>query len=149
LAPLYAIIVSSLAGWSIPTIVEKIKARDRAKTILGYHLRIEKLKADSSLDEKDIKNLDAIKADLERDYSGEKLLENQYENTKNEISMLYKEIYDKKIYLLIDTLYNSGDDGELLVTVEKDIIDIYAEGKLNDQHYQFLKKLSKLIKPNN
>ena len=147
LAPLYAIIVSSLIGWSIPTIVDKLKARNRAKTILGYHVRIEKLKADNSLDDKDIKNLDGIKADLERDYQGEKLLDNQHENVKNEISVLYKEIYDKKINLA-NSDSHKNDNRKQLDIIEKDIINIYADGKISDQHYQLLKdKLSKLVKP--
>jgi hypothetical protein len=65
---------------------------------------------------------------------------------KNELSMLYKKIYDKKINSLND-IYNKNENRNLSVTIEKDITDIYAEGKINDQHYKLLKeKLSKIWK---
>jgi hypothetical protein len=58
-----------------------------------------------TLDEADIKNLDKIKAGLVEDYSRGKINDNRYESIKNEISMLYEEIYDKKISSLNDILH--------------------------------------------
>ena len=99
-----------------------------------------------TLDEADNKNLDKIKAELVEDYSRGKINANQYESIKNEISMLYEEIYDKKISSLNDILHKIKN-GKFPDIVENDVSDAYAKRKINDQHYHLLKeKLSKVTK---
>ena len=49
---------------------------------------------------------------------------------KNEISMLYEKIYKKRI----DSLNGKGD----LDAVKNDITSAYAEGKINELHYNLI-----------
>ena len=57
--------------------------------------------------------------------------------------------YDKKINLLNSNSYKNDDKNQLDI-IEKDITNIYVEGKINDQHYNLLKdSLCKLVKSRN
>jgi flagellar biosynthesis chaperone FliJ len=55
--------------------------------------------------------------------------EQHYNNLNNKISVLYEEIYKKKI----DLLNGKGFD-----KVKDDINDSYAKGKISEQHYKLL-----------
>ena len=52
-----------------------------------------------------MKQLDKLKYDIANDYAKGKISDKQYENMKNEISILYQEIYKKRV----DTSKNASN----------------------------------------
>jgi len=73
--------------------------------------------------------LDNLKTDLTYAYAKAKINEQQYTNLKNEILILYYEIYRKKI----ESLSTKNID-----KISDNISDAYAKGKINEQHYKLL-----------
>jgi hypothetical protein len=100
--PLYGVIVSSIVGWSIPNIIGWIKSRRQGRKANQYYKRINSLYNDDKLDENDITRLDGLKIDLTDAYTKGKISEQHYANLKSEISVVYQEIYKKKIDSLND-----------------------------------------------
>jgi YVTN family beta-propeller protein len=138
LIPLYGVIVSSIVGWSIPSIVGWVKTKKMIRTSNLYHKRISSLYEDNKLDHNDIAHLDKIKIDMSDAYAKGKISDQHYQNLKNEISVLYEEIHSKRI----DWLNGKHDihNGKLLDQIKYDIEDAYAKGKISDQHYNLLNK---------
>jgi YVTN family beta-propeller protein len=132
--PLYGVIVSSIVGWSIPSIVGWIKAKKQQRRVKSRHLCIKSLYDDNRLDEKDIADLNGLNTDIMGDYVKGKISEQHYDNLKNEISILYEQIYNNKI----DSLNTDHDNGIALDKVKDDIKDAYAKGKISEQHYKLL-----------
>jgi YVTN family beta-propeller protein len=136
--PLYGVIVSSIVGWSIPSIIGWIRSRKQGRIVHQYHKRIGYLYNDGKLDENDIEPLDKLKTDITDAYAKGKISEQQYGNLKNEISILYEEIYNKMITTLSDK--SNKENGRLLNNLKNDITDAYAKGKISEQHYTLLNK---------
>jgi uncharacterized membrane protein len=78
--------------------------------------------------------LDGLKIDLTDAYTKGKISEQHYANLKSEISVVYQEIYKKKI----DSLNDKDSNGIILDKVKDTIKDAYAKEKLSEQHYQLL-----------
>ena len=137
--PLYGVIVSSIVGWSIPSILGWVKTKRQIRIVNQYHRKINSLYADDNkLDENDIKKLDALKTDIKDVYTKGKISDLQYNNLKNEISGLYERIYNSKI----DSLNGKVDRANNRIQLSKikdDLIYAYAEGKITEQHYNLLK----------
>lgn len=132
--PLYGIIVSTLVGWSIPSIIGWVKSNRENRRLHSYHKRINNLSSDGKLDQDDIGSLDVIKRTLAGDYAKGKIGENHYSNMKSEISVLYEEIYKKKI----DSVNKLSDNWKILDTIKESIEDAYAKGKIIELHYNLL-----------
>jgi len=103
--------------------------------------RIGSLKNIINYDEK-IKVLDEIQSDLNDIISKEKIDKEHYDSLKNEISILYQEIFKKQIHST-KTLFDNEDntlkiEDELNKYITK-ITKIYTENKLNNEHYTNLK----------
>ena len=100
---------------------------------------IKSLYDDGKVDEKDIPRLDKLKDDIMDDYANGNISEQHYNNLNNKVSVLYEEIYKKKI----DSLNGKDTKGALLDNIKDDINDSYAKGKISEQHYKLLnEKLS-------
>jgi uncharacterized membrane protein len=138
--PLYGVIISSIVGWSIPSIIGWINAKRQIRSVNQYHRKINSLYADDNrLDENDIKNLDTLKTDIKNAYAKGKISDLQYNDLKNEISILYERIYNGKI----DSLNGKVDRENSRIQLSKikdDLTDAYAEGKITEQHYDLLKE---------
>lgn len=132
--PLYGIIVSTVVGWSIPSIMGSVKAKRQGGRANQYYERINRLYDDGKLDENDIADLDKLKTSITYAYVNGKISEQHYTNLKSEISILYEEIYKKKI----ESLIFKNSNRILLDGVIDNIKDAYAKGKINEQHYKFL-----------
>ncbi len=78
--------------------------------------------------------MDKLKADVIDDYAKAKINEQHYNNLNNTISILYEEIYKKKI----DSLNGKNSNRIFLDDVKENIKDAYAKGKLSEQHYKLL-----------
>jgi YVTN family beta-propeller protein len=146
--PLYGVIVSSIVGWSIPSIIGWIKAKKQIGTIHQYRKIINSLYSDGKLDEGDIEPLDALKRDITDAYVKAKITEQHYSNLKNEISRLYEEVYKNKIYSL-NGKFDSSSNGIQLDKIKNDISDAYAAEKITEQHYNLLNEKISDYKNNN
>jgi YVTN family beta-propeller protein len=136
LIPLYGIIVSSIVGWSIPSIVSWIRAKREGRASDEYHKRIQSLYNDGKLDYADIKSLNQLRTDLSDTYAKGKITEQHYQNLKSETGVLYEEIHMKRI----DSLISSNKDDGLLTTIKQEIDDDFAKGKISKEHYDLLNK---------
>jgi YVTN family beta-propeller protein len=140
LIPLYGIIVSSIVGWSIPSIISWIRVRREGRASDEYHKRIQSLYNDGKLDHADIKPLNKIRNDLSNTYAKGKISEQQYQNLKGETGVLYEEIHRKRIDFLNGPLKHNSRDDRLLTTIKQDIDDDFAKGKISKEHYDLLNK---------
>src|SRR5919198_942418 len=95
--PLYGVIVSSIVGWSIPSIIGGIKSRVQGRRINWYHERIKSLYDYGRINENDIGNLNELNTDITDAYAKGKITDEHYANLKNEISMSYEQVYNKEI----------------------------------------------------
>jgi uncharacterized membrane protein len=139
LLPLYGIVATSIVGWSIPSIIGWIKKNADVKRLNYYHQRINSLYDDGTLDENDIEPVDKLRNDIIGAYAKGKINKEYYADLKNEISVIYEEIYNKKI----DPLrIGKNRNGIVLEKVKEDIIDAYAKGKISEQHYKLLNEIS-------
>lgn len=85
--------MSSIVGWSIPSIIGWIKAKRQGGRLNQYHKTINSLYDDGKLDENDIIPLDKLKRNITDAYSKGKISDQQYEYLKNQISVLYEEAF--------------------------------------------------------
>ena len=142
---LYTIVVTTIIGWSIPSIIGWIKSRGDIRKLNYYHKRIFNLYDDGKLDEKDIEKLDNLKISISDNYAKGKINSEHYANLKDEISLLYQEICNKKIDSLSNSL-SSAEKANSLQKIKNDILDLYSKGKINELHYNLLeKKMSSYI----
>jgi uncharacterized membrane protein len=143
-ATLFTVVASAFVGsWLTPAVIGWRKTKKEGRKVQIHHLIIKSLYDDGKVDEKDITRLDKLKDDIMDDYANGNISEQHYNNLNNKISVLYEEIYKKKIDLL---------NGKDLNKVKDEINDSYAKGKISEQHYKLLnEKLSdnKSIKQSN
>ena len=126
-------------GWSIPSIIGWVKSKGDIKKLSHYHKKIASLYNDGKLDEKDIEPIDKLSINIADSYSKGKINNEHYTNLKDEISVLYHQIYDKKI----DSLNHSFSFAERinsLQIIKNDIADLYSKGKIKELHYHMLKE---------
>ena len=131
---LFSIVASTIVGWSIPSIISWAKSKRQAGVVYEYHQRISRL---GTIDEGDVRSLNELNSDIANDYSKGKISDKQYENMKNEISVLYQELHKKNI----DSSNQSPEklDVKELNNILSEIEDAYAKGKLNELHFTLLK----------
>src|SRR5215813_6842318 len=67
--PLYGIIVSTVVGWSIPSIIGSVKAKRQGRMANQYYGKINRLYNDGKLDENDIADLDKLKTVIANAYA--------------------------------------------------------------------------------
>jgi YVTN family beta-propeller protein len=114
LIPLYGIIITTIVGWSIPSIVSWINAKRGGKRSDYYHNRIRNLYNDGKLDHADIKPLNEIRNELSENYAKGKISEQHYQNLKSETGVLYEEIHSKRIDSLNGPLKHNSKYDRLL-----------------------------------
>jgi hypothetical protein len=89
-------------------------------------------------------SLDKLKTDITDSYSKGKINEKHYERLNNEISMLYEEIFRKRIESKSNYLENINSK-EHLDKLKNDIEKAYSKGKINELHYGSLKNEISLL----
>jgi uncharacterized membrane protein len=130
--PLYGIIVSTIVGWSIPSIISWSKSKTLIRRLNYYHRKIASVYDDGKLDESDIESLNSLSKNISNAYAEGKISNEHYTNLKNEISVLYQEIFKKRIESI--TVPNT----EAFRKIKNDITDAYANGKITELHYNLL-----------
>jgi YVTN family beta-propeller protein len=130
------VLTTGLGVWLIPSLVRWARTRADTKKSNYFYQKIKSLYSDGILDENDLKDLDKIRIDVTDAHSKGKLNELHYNTLKNEISMLYEEIFKKRIESL-----STGEDGsrEELQEIGKGINDAHSKGKINEVQYNNLK----------
>jgi len=98
-----------------------------------YYAKTNMLYNDGRLNENDIYSLDQLKYDLRDTYANGKIRERDYKLLNDNISLLYEEIYKKKI----DSLWREGKNSNL-GRVKDDINDAYVKEKISEQQYNIL-----------
>jgi hypothetical protein len=84
--PLYGVIVSSIVGWSVPSIIGWMKSKKQGGRLNQYHKRINSLYDDGKLDENDIGSLDELKRYITDAYAKGKITEQHYNILNKKIS---------------------------------------------------------------
>lgn len=140
LIPLYGIIVSSIVGWSIPSIVSWSRSKKEGRRLYSIHKEINRIFDDGKVDHGDTESLDKVKIIIENAYSKGDINSEHYTQLNDQISVLYHEIYKK----LIDSLKPDQNDMSL-AKIREEVEDAYAKRKLNDLHYTLLDKKLKSI----
>jgi hypothetical protein len=136
--PLYGIIVDTVVGWSIPSIISWRKSKNQTDRLNSYHQDITSLYDDGKLDEKDIEPLNTLNDNILNAYSEGKINNEQYTNLKKEISVLYEKIYKKRISSLGGSPEIKANREVLVEKIKEEIGDAYSEGKITEQHYNIL-----------
>jgi YVTN family beta-propeller protein len=145
---LYTIVASTIVGWSIPSIIGWVKSKGDIRKLNFYHNQINTVYEDKKLDENDVKSLDDIQKNIINEYSRGHLNNEHYVNLKNEISILYEEIFTKRISG-INNLTINQIKLKLLKEIKKDIDDAFSKEKINEKHYNLLKeKISEIENKN-
>jgi YVTN family beta-propeller protein len=133
--PLYGIIVSTVVGWSIPSIIAWRKSKGQISRLNYYHQEMASIYDDGRLDENDVNHLNTLNKNILNAYSEGKINNEHYKSLKNEISILYEEIYRKRI----DLLKNSTVNREVIMDkIKGEIMDAYSKGKITELHYTLL-----------
>jgi len=133
--PLYGIIVSSIVGWSIPSIIGWIKAKRQIARLNNYHNEIISTHTDK-LETIDIGHLNELNERISSAYAKGKITEQHYGNLKKEVSSLYEDIYNKKLTLSNSTIHTTNSSN--LNDIKEEISNAYAKGKITEQHYNLL-----------
>jgi hypothetical protein len=142
LIPLYGIIISTIVGWSIPSIIGWARSKADVRKLNYYHKRISSLYGDGKLDENDIEPLNRLRTNIIDAYSKGLINEKHYESLRDEISILYEEIFRKKIATLDNNNYSvvKKPIQERLAQIRNEVEYAYSEGKINEKHYELLSK---------
>jgi YVTN family beta-propeller protein len=139
--PIYGILISTIVGWSIPSIIGWAKSKADVRKLNYYHKRIASLYGDGKLDENDIEALDRLRSNIMDAYSKGKINEKHYESLRNEISILYEEILRKRINALNKSNpSNRKTTQEQLAQIRNEVEYAYSKGKINEKHYDLLNK---------
>jgi uncharacterized membrane protein len=135
---IFNLVIAGVLALTLPTIIRWIRSRKQGRIVHQYHKRIVYLYYDGKLDENDIEALDRLRRDITDSYAKGKITEQQFGELKSEISILYEEIYNKKI----DSLNSMSDENNrkkiMLNNVKNEIMDAYAKGKITESHYNLL-----------
>jgi YVTN family beta-propeller protein len=141
--PLYGIIISTIVGWSIPSIIGWTKSKRDVRKLNYYHKQIASLYGDGKLDENDIEALDRLRSRVSDAYAEGKINDKHYETLRGEISTLYEEIFRKKIATL-DSNNNYSvvkkPIQQQLAQIRNEVELAFSKGKINEMHYDLLNK---------
>lgn len=142
--PLYGILVSTIIGWSIPSIIGWIKTKTDVRKSTLHHKKIKSLYDEGMRDDHDFQSLDKLKNELSDSFSKGKISQFHYSNLKEEISILYQELFMKKI----DSMEEVKEmDPSTKLKLVRSIKDAYSKGKLTELHYNMLmNKISEMEK---
>jgi DNA-binding beta-propeller fold protein YncE len=143
--PLYGLIVSTIIGASIPSIIGWAKTRKDIKKSNLHHNKIKTLYDGARRDEGDFQTLDRLKNEISDSFSKGKISQSHYSNLKDELSILYQEIFMKKIDSIDDN--DKEIDLSSKLKLVREIKDAFSKGKLTELHYNLLiSKISELKK---
>lgn len=126
---LFTVVATALVGsLLIPAGIAWFKSKSQTTRLNSYHRDIDLYGKDN------IDWLNNSYNNLINTYSEGKINNEQYTNLKTEISVLYEEIYKKRI----ESLKDNGNE-VVLTGIGNDINDAHSKGKLSEKHFANLK----------
>jgi hypothetical protein len=142
--PLYGLIVSTIIGASIPSIIGWAKTKGDVKKSNLHHTKIKSIYDEGKRDENDFESLNKLKDEISDSFTKGKISQIHYLILKDEISILYQEIFMKKIDFMDD---DKEIDLSLKLKLVREIKDAFSKGKLTELHYNLLmNKISEMEK---
>jgi uncharacterized membrane protein len=109
-----------------------------------FKKEIASIKIDPSKEEIE-KEMNEIKNRIEDAYAKEKIDNEQYTNLKNETSVLYEEMYRKRLDSLKGSFGEDSNQEVVMERLQEDIRNAYSKGKLSELHFNLLKeKIAKM-----
>ena len=132
---LYSIVATTIVGLAIPSIVAWIKSKAEIRKLSYYYKKINLLYDDGELDEKDVWELNKLKDSISEAYSKGQINTEHYSSLKDELSILYQEIFKKRI-----DMSSNEQKVKSMNIIKDDISDAYSTGKINELHYNLLKE---------
>ena len=133
--PLYGLVVSTVIGASIPSIILWAKTKGEVKKSNLHHNRIKSIYDEGKRDEHDLESLDKLKNEITDSFSKGNISQIRYSNLKDELSVLYQEIFMKKVDSMDD---DKGMDPAIKLRLVREIRDAFSKGKLTELHYNIL-----------
>ena len=125
-ATLITVVITTLVGsLLIPAIYGRLKSKRQTSRLNSFRRNIH-LHGGGNIDQLNTSLNEIINA-----YSEGKISNEQYSNLKNEISILHKDIYKKRIQ-------SAKGNGTLLDELKEDVEDAYANEKISEKHYKLL-----------
>jgi YVTN family beta-propeller protein len=137
-ASLFTVVATALIGsLLIPAIAGWFRSKKQISRLNSYHRYLTSLYDDAHLNEKDLKKLNTLHKTVSDEYSKGRINNDQYTNLKNEISVLYEEMFRNEI----DTSKGSldGDVNTRLNKLTEDVKVAYSKNKINNEHFISLK----------
>ena len=133
-ASLFTVVVTALVGsLIIPAVVGWMKTKKQTSRLNSFHQQMPLVYSDRKLDEKDTNQLNILNRNISDSYAAGKISNEQFTSLKNEVSIVYQEIFKKRIGSTAD------QDLETVNKIRNDLIDVYSNGKLSNDHYTNLK----------
>ncbi len=133
--PIYGLIISTIIGASIPSIILWARTKRDIKKSIIHLKKLKTIYEEGRRDEVDLESLNKLKDEISDSFSKGKISQFHYSNLKEEISILYHEIFMKKI----DSL--DGDKEANLsskLKLIREIKDAFSKGKITELHYNML-----------
>ncbi len=133
--PIYGLIISTIIGASIPSIILWARTKRDIKKSIIHLKKLKTIYEEGRRDEVDLESLNKLKDEISDSFSKGKISQFHYSNLKEEISILYHEIFMKKIDSLDDDKEANLSSKLKLI---REIKDAFSKGKITELHYNML-----------
>ena len=133
--PIYGLIISTIIGASIPSIILWARTKRDIKKSIIHLKKIKAIYEEGRHDKVDLESLNKLKDEISDSFSKGKISQFHYSNLKEEISILYHEIFMKKIDSLDD---DKGANLSSKLKLIREIKDAFSKGKITELHYNML-----------
>ena len=133
--PIYGLIISTIIGASIPSIILWARTKRDIKKSIIHLKKIKAIYEEGRHDKVDLESLNKLKDEISDSFSKGKISQFHYSNLKEEISILYHEIFMKKIDSLDDDKEANLSSKLKLI---REIKDAFSKGKITELHYNML-----------
>jgi YVTN family beta-propeller protein len=107
LIPLYGIIVSSIVGWSIPSIVSWYRSKKEGGRLFTIHKEISRIYNDGRVDRSDVESLDNVKIIIENEYSKGNITSEHYAQVNGQTIMKFTKNYSILLNLATKVIRHS------------------------------------------
>lgn len=133
--PIYGLIISTIIGASIPSIILWARTKRDIKKSIIHLKKLKTIYEEGRRDEVDLESLNKLKDEISDSFSKGKISQFHYSNLKEEISILYHEIFMKEIDSLDD---DKGANLSSKLKLIREIKDAFSKGKITELHYNML-----------
>jgi hypothetical protein len=134
---LFTVVATAFIGsWLTPSIIKWRSAKKQRNKLSHFHNEIKNLYNDGKLNRNEIVKLDKLSIDIKDAYAQGEIANEQFKNLSDDVSLGYREIFNKELNSLMDV--SEKDIDKLLDEIKNNLDDSYAQGKLTKLHYNLL-----------